>query len=182
MPFELIETKLKDIKLIKPKTFQDNRGLFFESYKESDFHGLGIKDQFVQDNQSKSVKGVLRGLHFQTPPKEQAKLVRCIRGEIFDVAVDLRKESPDYLKWEGFKLSEENRLMLYIPEGFAHGFLTLSKEAEITYKISGAEYSPDHDAGIIWNDEKIGIEWPFEEAGIKTPELSQKDSKLPPLS
>jgi dTDP-4-dehydrorhamnose 3,5-epimerase len=182
MPFEILDTEIKEVKLIKPKVFEDNRGYFLETYKNSDFSKAGINDLFVQDNQSKSAKGVLRGLHFQTYPKEQGKLVRCIKGKIFDVAVDIRKDSPAFSKWVAFELSEENRFMLYIPKGFAHGFLTLSQEAEITYKISGSEYCPENDAGIIWNDKTINVKWPFEEYKISKPELSQKDLVLPDLN
>jgi dTDP-4-dehydrorhamnose 3,5-epimerase len=148
-----------------------------ETYKKSDFKKAGIDTDFVQDNHSKSVKGVLRGLHYQLEPKAQGKLVRCIRGKIFDVAVDIRKGSPTFGKWIGLELSEENKLMLWIPEGFAHGFLTLSEEAEIVYKVSGAEYSPEHDRGIRWNDPDIGIKWPLEGEPI----LSEKDRIAPLL-
>ncbi|MDY0361102.1 MAG: dTDP-4-dehydrorhamnose 3,5-epimerase [Desulforegulaceae bacterium] len=182
MPFEILDTEIKEVKLIKPKVFEDNRGYFLETYKNSDFAKAGINDLFVQDNQSKSLKGVLRGLHFQTNPKEQGKLVRCIKGKIFDVAVDIRKDSKTFSKWVAFELSEENRFMLYIPKGFAHGFLTLSQDAEITYKISGSEYCPENDAGIIWNDKTINVKWPFEEYKISKPELSQKDLVLPDIN
>lgn len=141
-----------------------------ENYKYSEFADFGIKDKFVQDNHSKSVKNVLRGLHFQTLPKAQAKLVRCIKGEIFDVAVDIRKGSPTYGKWVGEILSEENKKMLFIPIGFAHAFCVLSDEAEINYKSSD-EYSPENERAIAWNDLAINIFWP-----IKNPIVSEKDA------
>ena len=146
-----------------------------ESYKYSEFFAFGIKERFVQDNHSRSKKGVLRGLHYQRHPKAQGKLVRVVVGEIFDVAVDLRLNSPTYGKWVGERLSAENKRMLYIPPGFAHGFCVLSEEAEVLYKTT-EEYSPDHDAGIIWNDPEIGIDWP-----IERPILSPKDAALPML-
>ncbi len=177
MPFEFIKTEIPDVVLIKPKVFKDDRGFFLETYKKSDFEKAGIKAEFVQDNHSKSVKGVLRGLHFQKKPFAQGKLVRCIKGRIFDVAVDIRKGSPTYGKWVGYELSEENKHILWIPEGFAHGFLTLSDEAEIIYKVSGGEYSPEHDAGIIWNDPDIDIKWPLDQ--VDEIILSEKDKKLP---
>ncbi|NPA16488.1 MAG: dTDP-4-dehydrorhamnose 3,5-epimerase [Aquificae bacterium] len=179
MPFEFIKTNIPDVVLVKPKVFGDERGFFMETYKKSDFEKAGIDTDFVQDNHSKSVKGVLRGLHYQKEPFAQGKLVRCIRGRIFDVAVDIRKGSPTFGKWVGFELSEENKLMLWIPKGFAHGFLVLSEEAEIIYKVSGGEYSPEHDAGIIWNDRDININWPMAEVGNII--LSEKDKKLPHL-
>ncbi len=177
MPFEFIKTEIPDVVLIKPKVFKDDRGFFLETYKKSDFEKAGIKAEFVQDNHSKSVKGVLRGLHFQKKPFAQGKLVRCIKGRIFDVAVDIRKGSPTYGKWVGYELSEENKHILWIPEGFAHGFLTLSDEAEVIYKVSGGEYSPEHDAGIIWNDPDIDIKWPLDQ--VDEIILSEKDKKLP---
>jgi len=181
MPFTFDRTALPDVLIIKPQVFGDERGYFMETFKQSEFTRAGINATFVQDNHSKSVKGVLRGLHFQKEPCAQGKLVRCIRGAIFDVAVDIRKQSSNYGKWVGFILSEENREMLWIPEGFAHGFLTLSDEAEVVYKVSGAEYSPQHDAGIIWNDTTIAIKWPLKQYGINEPLLSPKDSTLPTL-
>lgn len=177
MPFEFIKTEIPEVILIKPKVFQDERGFFLETYKKSDFEKAGINAEFVQDNHSKSVKGVLRGLHFQKKPFAQGKLVRCVRGKIFDVAVDIRKGSPTFGKWVGYELSEENKYILWIPEGFAHGFLTLSEEAEVIYKVSGGEYSPQHDAGIIWNDPDINIKWPVNQ--VKEIILSEKDKKLP---
>ncbi|GAB6077184.1 dTDP-4-dehydrorhamnose 3,5-epimerase [Desulfurobacterium crinifex] len=175
MPFEFIRTEIPEVIIVKPKVFSDERGFFMETYKKSDFVKVGIDTDFVQDNHSKSVKGVLRGLHYQLEPKAQGKLVRCIKGRIFDVAVDIRKGSPTFGKWVGVELSEENKLMLWIPKGFAHGFLTLSEEAEIVYKVSGGEYSPEHDRSIRWNDPDIGIEWPLEGEPI----LSEKDKIAP---
>ena len=174
MPFEFIKLKINDVILVKPTVFGDTRGFFMESYKKSLFVENGIKDDFNQDNHSKSTKGVLRGLHYQTNPKAQAKLVRCSNGKIFDVAVDLRKNSPTFGKWVGEILSEENTCMLYIPAGFAHGFVVLSDEAELLYKASN-EYSPQNDRGIRWNDSEINIDW-----GIDfEPLISEKDSKQP---
>ncbi len=175
MPFEFFSLEIKDVIVVKPKVFEDSRGFFLETYKKSEFEKAGIKENFNQDNHSKSVKNVLRGIHFQLNPKAQAKLVRCIKGKIFDVAVDLRKNSPTFKKWVGIELSEENKLMLYIPAGFGHGFLTLSDEAEVLYKVT-EEYSPQHDAGIRWDDPDIGITW-----GIENPILSKKDANLPYL-
>ena len=177
MPFEFISTDIPDVILVKPKVFSDKRGFFMETYKKSDFESAGIDTDFVQDNHSKSVKGVLRGLHYQKEPFAQGKLVRCIRGRIFDVAVDIRKGSPTFRKWVGYELSEENRLMLWIPKGFAHGFLTLSDEAEVIYKVSGGEYNPDYDAGIRWDDPDIGINWPVKL--VEEVLLSEKDRNLP---
>lgn len=175
MPFDFIETDIPAVILIRPKIFSDARGLFVEMYKHSDFVKAGITDDFVQDNLSRSRKGTLRGLHYQTNPGAQAKLVRCSKGRIFDVAVDIRKGSPYYGSWVGVDLSEEDYSMLYIPRGFAHGFVALSDHAEVIYKCS-SEYSPAHDRGIIWNDPDIGIEWPLRE-----PILSEKDMRHPNL-
>ncbi|MEA1937211.1 MAG: dTDP-4-dehydrorhamnose 3,5-epimerase [Patescibacteria group bacterium] len=169
MPFVFKKLSIPEVVLIEPKIFEDQRGFFMESYKYSEFAAFGIKDEFVQDNHSKSVKNVLRGLHFQMLPKAQAKLVRCISGEIFDVAVDIRKNSPAYGKWVGEILSEENKKELFLPVGFAHGFCVLSAEAEIVYKSSD-EYSPERERAIIWNDPTININWP-----IKNPIVSEKD-------
>jgi dTDP-4-dehydrorhamnose 3,5-epimerase len=161
--------------LIEPKVFGDDRGFFLEIYKHSEFINAGVPENFVQDNFSRSAKGVLRGLHYQKDPRAQGKLVRCMKGSIFDVAVDIRKGSPTYARWAGLELSESNNLMLYVPGGFAHGFLTLSETAEVLYKCT-AEYSPVDDRGIIWNDPDINIAW-----GEKAPLLSAKDGLLPML-
>jgi len=173
MSFTFTRLTLPDIILIEPQAFLDERGFFMESYKHSEFSAFGIKERFVQDNHSRSTKGVLRGLHYQKSPKAQGKLVRVVVGEIFDVAVDIRLGSPTYGKWVGEVLSADNKRMLYIPPGFAHGFCVLSEGAEVLYKTT-EEYSPEHDAGIIWNDPEIGIQWPIEH-----PILSEKDARLP---
>lgn len=164
-----------DVILIEPKVFRDNRGFFMETYKYSEFKKNGIPYEFVQDNHSKSKKGVLRGLHYQLKPMEQGKLIRCIKGRIWDVAVDIRKGSPWYGKWVAVELSEENKLMLWIPPGFAHGFVALEDDTEVVYKVT-KEYSPELERGIIWNDPYIGIKWP-----IENPILSEKDKNLPLL-
>jgi len=177
MPFEFEKLEIPDVILVKPKIFRDNRGFFLETYKKSDFERNGINVEFIQYNHSGSVKGVLRGLHYQKHPKAQGKLVRCVKGAIFDVAVDIRKNSPTFRKWVGVYLSEENNYMLWIPEGFAHGFLVLSDFAEVMYKVSGAEYSPEHDAGIRWDDPDIGINWPLDK--VEQIILSEKDKNLP---
>src|SRR5574344_2182371 len=170
MPFEFEKQKIKDLVLIEPKVFGDNRGFFMESYKKSDFVENGIDVEFNQDNHSKSGAHVLRGLHFQKAPYEQAKLVRCSRGRIYDVAVDIRKNSPTFGDYVKVELSEENKNMLYIPKGFAHGFVVLSEAAEILYKASG-EYAPQADSGILWNDKDININWEINFEPI----LSEKD-------
>ena len=176
MPFEFKRLEIEDVVLVIPKVFADERGFFMEGYKKSEFVANGIDVEFNQDNHSRSTKGVLRGLHYQAAPKGQAKLVRCVRGEIFDVAVDIRKNSPTFGKWVGEKLTEENKRMLYIPEGFAHGFAVLSDTAELLYKASN-EFSKEHDRGVLWNDPEIGIEW-----GIDfEPILSEKDKVQPKL-
>ena len=176
MPFNFKKLEIEDVILVTPQVFGDSRGFFMESYQKSSFEKNGIKDEFNQDNHSKSTKGVLRGLHYQTNPAAQAKLVRCPKGRILDVAVDIRKNSPTFGKWVGEILSEENKNMLYIPAGFAHGFVVLSDEAELLYKASN-EYSPQNDRGIRWNDPDINVQW-----GIDfEPLISEKDSKQPYL-
>ncbi len=174
--FKKIETPISGLYIIEPRVFLDKRGFFMESYNKKEFEGIGLTMEFVQDNHSKSRKGVLRGLHFQTK-HPQGKLVRVTRGEVFDVAVDIRKGSPTFGEWYGVILSEENKKMFYIPERFAHGFLVLSDEVDFLYKCTDYYY-PDEDAGIIWNDPDIGIDWPLD--GI-TPILSEKDKKRPLL-
>lgn len=170
---EFIQTSLKGAYIIKPKVFQDERGFFVESYSEKVFAENGIDAKFVQDNHSLSVKkGVLRGLHFQLPPNEQAKLVRVTRGKVLDVIVDIRKNSPTYGKWEGVELSSDNFQILFIPRGFAHAFLTLEDNTEFMYKVDNF-YAPESDSGLIWNDPDIAIDWP-----INDPILSEKDAKL----
>ena len=169
--FKFIETSIKDVYIIEPTVFGDERGYFMETYHADEFKESGLDVTFVQDNQSKSKKGVLRGLHFQyTNP--QGKLVRVIKGEVFDVAVDLRKDSPTYGKWEGVILSEDNKKQFYVPEGFAHGFLVLSEVAEFTYKCTDF-YDPSDEGGILWNDLDIGIEWPI--GDVDEVLLSDKD-------
>jgi len=174
--FKRIDTKIEGMCIIEPNVFGDSRGYFMETYHKDSFHEIGLRMAFVQDNQSKSSKGVLRGLHYQTE-SAQGKLVRVLKGEVFDVGVDLRKGSPTYGQWEGYILSEENRRMLYVPEGFAHGFVVLSDEAEFAYKCTDF-YRPEVESGIIYNDPDIAIEWPIE--GI-TLNLSDKDRALPKL-
>ncbi len=173
--FKFTPLEIPDIILIEPTVFGDERGFFMEAYNKREFAELGIEKEFVQDNHSRSLRGVLRGLHYQLREKAQAKLVRVIKGEIFDVAVDIRKGSPYFGKWVGVRLSEKNRLMLYIPEGFAHGFVVLSDVAEVLYKASDF-YSPEHERGIIWNDPQLSIPWP-----VVNPILSEKDSRWPTL-
>lgn len=175
MPFEFRKLEIPDVVLVKPRVFGDERGWFMETYKRPDFEKAGIRGEFVQDNHSFSRYGVLRGLHFQRMPFAQAKLVRCIRGVIYDVAVDLRKDSPYLGRYVGVILSEHNKYMLYVPRGFAHGFLVLSEVAEVAYKVDNI-YAPDHEGGLIWNDPDVGIEWP-----IDNPILSPKDQKWPTL-
>ncbi len=177
MPFIFKKMEIEDVVLVSPKVFCDERGFFMESYKKSEFFENGITTEFNQDNHSKSTKGVLRGLHYQTEPKAQAKLVRCTKGKIFDVAVDIRKNSPTFSKWVGATLSEENKDMLFIPEGFAHGFLVLSEEAELMYKATN-EYSAKNDRGIRWNDPDINIDWKTVCEDIN-PILSEKDINQP---
>ncbi|GAB4031191.1 MAG: dTDP-4-dehydrorhamnose 3,5-epimerase [Elusimicrobiota bacterium] len=173
MGFKFEKTDIEGLILVKPNVFKDSRGFFAEEYKKSDFLKAGINCDFVQDNHSKSSKGVLRGLHFQKSPFSQAKLVRCLKGLIWDVAVDLRSGSKTFGKWLAFELSEENFNSLFIPEGFAHGFLTLSDEAELLYKCS-REYAPSFDSGVRYDDPHLNISWP-----VKNPSLSEKDIKLP---
>ncbi len=173
MPFEFEKLEIPEVILISPRVFPDERGFFLETYKKTEFAKAGIKENLIQENHSWSKKNVLRGLHFQKSPKAQGKLVQCLRGKIFDVAVDIRKKSPTFLKWVGIELSEDAGEMLYIPKGFAHGFLVLSNSADVIYKCT-AEYSPKHECGIIWNDPKINVVWPS-----SRPSLSHKDKKLP---
>lgn len=176
MPFEFEKQSIEDVILVKPKVFGDNRGFFMEAYKKSDFVAHGIDVEFNQDNHSKSTKGVLRGLHYQEAPFGQAKLVRCSKGRIYDVAVDIRKGSKTFGKYVKVELSEENKHMLFIPEGFAHGFVVLSDEAELLYKASG-EYAPQADRGVLWSDKDINIDWEIDFEPI----LSEKDRVQPTL-
>ncbi|WP_195972826.1 dTDP-4-dehydrorhamnose 3,5-epimerase [Clostridium thermobutyricum] len=169
--FKFIETKIKDLYIIEPKVFGDNRGYFMETYSKKAFNEAGLTMEFVQDNESRSKKGVLRGLHFQTK-HTQGKLVRVTDGAVYDVAVDLRKGSPTYGQWEGILLTAENKKQFYVPEGFAHGFLVVSDYATFNYKCTDF-YAPEYDGGILWNDPDIGVEWPLE--GIEEILLSEKD-------
>jgi dTDP-4-dehydrorhamnose 3,5-epimerase len=171
--FNFIRTDIEGLYIIEPTVFGDERGYFMETYNLKEFQEAGLDMVFVQDNQSKSRKGVLRGLHFQYK-HPQGKLVRVTRGEVFDVAVDLRKNSKTFGKWYGVLLSEENKRQFYIPEGFAHGFLVLSDEAELVYKCT-EYYHPEDEGGIIWNDPEIGIKWPLEK--ITEVILSEKDKR-----
>ncbi|MDD6286557.1 dTDP-4-dehydrorhamnose 3,5-epimerase [Candidatus Methanosphaera massiliense] len=176
--FTFNKTSIEGVYIIENQVFGDERGYFMETYQKDLFDEAGLEFNFVQDNQSRSKKGVLRGLHFQyTQP--QGKLVRVIKGEVFDVAVDLRKDSPTYGKWEGVILSEENKKQFYIPEGFAHGFLVLSDIAEFTYKCTDF-YNPGDEGGIKWDDPEIGIEWPMDD--IDELILSEKDQKWKTLA
>jgi len=175
MPFTFIKCEIDGPVIIEPRVFGDDRGFFLESYKKSDFLSSGIDVEFSQDNHSLSSKGVLRGLHYQKPPFAQAKLLRVVKGAAWDVAVDIRKNSPTYKKWIAVELSGENKKMLYIPEGFAHGFVALTDEVQLMYKCSN-EYSPQYDAGIIWNDPELAVKWP-----VISPVLSEKDLVLPLL-
>ena len=178
--FKRTDTSIEGVCIIEPTVFGDNRGYFMETYQKNDFAEIGINYEFVQDNQSKSKKGVLRGLHFQKE-NTQSKLVRCIKGEVFDVAVDLRPGSKTYGKWEGVILSDENKKMFMIPKGFAHGFLVLSETAEFCYKCDDI-YNPRAEGGLKWDDPEIGIIWP-EVPGMKKEEYltSEKDGKWPTL-
>ena len=169
-----IETPLPGVILIEPKLFADDRGFFMETFHAERFADAGIPDHFVQDNHSRSRRGVLRGLHYQEP-QPQGKLVRCTRGVLFDVAVDIRRESPHFAKWYGVELSEENRLSLWIPPGFAHGFCAMTDDADLVYKCTET-YRGESDRAIVWNDPEIGIVWP-----LRDPILSTKDAAAPRL-
>ena len=175
--FKRVETGIKDLIVIEPTVFGDNRGFFMESYSKKDFSEIGMDVEFVQDNHSKSKKGVLRGLHFQTQ-HIQGKLVRVTAGAVLDVAVDLRKDSPTFGKHYLVELTADNKKMFYIPPGFAHGFLTLEDNTEFQYKCTDY-YAPEFDSGVLWNDSEIGIDWNFEKYGLLAEEilLSDKDKK-----
>ena len=173
---QVIKTTIEGLVIIEPQVFGDDRGYFMETYSRDAFLRAGLDMTFVQDNQSKSKKGVLRGLHLQTK-FPQGKLVRVISGAVYDVGVDLREGSPTYGQYDGVVLSGENKRMLYVPEGFAHGFLTLSDDTVFTYKCTNP-YMPEYDAGIIYNDADIGVKWPLEGLDLQ---LSEKDKKLPTL-
>lgn len=168
----IIATDIPDVLIVEPKCFSDERGFFFESFNQREWaKATGLKLDFVQDNHSRSVRGVLRGLHYQLPPFSQGKLVRCVVGEVFDVAVDLRKDSPTLCQWVGVVLSAKNKRQLWIPEGFAHGFLVLSDVAEFAYKTT-AYYAPDHERSIRWDDPSLNIDWPLNGSPI----LSDNDA------
>ena len=170
---EIIETKISGLMIVKPVVFKDDRGYFFESYNEEKFINAGINIRFVQDNESKSQKNVLRGLHFQNPPFEQGKLVRVIKGSVLDVAVDIRRDSPTYGQWYSTELSESNKLMYWIPPGFAHGFVTLENNTVFFYKCTQT-YNKESEGSIAWNDPDLNIDW-----GIDNPILSEKDKVGP---
>ena len=171
---KITKTKLESVVIIEPDVFGDNRGFFMESWNKKKMAEAGLDYDFVQDNHSKStVKGTLRGIHFQKGDKAQAKLVRCVKGAVLDVAVDLRRNRPTFKQWVGVELSEENKKQLLIPRGFGHGFVTLTDDVEFLYKADNY-YAPEADAGIRWNDPEIGVEW-----GIEVPILSEKDKKNP---
>lgn len=172
----VITTKLPEVKIIEPKVFGDDRGFFLESYNQNAFcQAIGREVNFVQDNHSRSVKGVLRGLHYQIK-QPQGKLVRCVVGEVFDVAVDIRRSSPTFGQWVGVTLSAENKRQLWVPEGFAHGFVVVSDHAEFLYKTTDY-YAPQHERSIVWNDETLSIEWPLD----NEPVMSDKDSNATAL-
>ncbi len=176
MPFEFRRLEIPDVVLVRAKAFEDQRGFFLEAYKRSEFAAQGIPAAFVQDNFSRSRRGVLRGLHYQKDPKAQGKLVMVLRGRIWDVAVDIRKGSPTYGRWVAAELSEDDHTMLWVPPGFAHGFCVLSDGADVLYKCT-EEYAPELDRGIRWDDPDLAIPWPVEE-----PVLSEKDANLPRLT
>ena len=171
-------TRISDVIIIEPNVYEDGRGYFFESYNKKKFEEVVGKISFIQDNESKSSKGVLRGLHFQKPPFAHGKLVRCIEGRVIDVVVDIRKESPTYGKHVSVELSAENKKQLFVPRGFAHGFLVLSNSATFTYKVDNT-YAPDHDAGIRWNDKELNIQWGMKDSQVI---VSEKDAELPFIS
>jgi dTDP-4-dehydrorhamnose 3,5-epimerase len=174
MGFERIDTKIDGLVLVQPKVISDDRGFFFETYRRNEYAGLGIDIEFVQDNHSRSVRGTIRALHFQLRPG-QAKLIRCARGSVYDVAVDLRKESPTYGQHETFVLSDKNAQQVFIPVGFAHGFCVTSEEADVVYKVS-SYYEGETERGIAWDDPAIGVQWPVDE-----PLVSDRDRANPRL-
>lgn len=169
-----VPTAISDVFMLEPRVFEDDRGFFFESYNRKTLESLGLAEDFVQDNHSRSRRGVLRGLHYQIAPRAQGKLVRVVVGEIFDVAVDLRRSSPTFGRWVGVHLSAENKRQIYIPKGFAHGFLALSPWAEVCYKTTDY-YSPEHERCVLWNDAELNIAWPLSRGEV--PSLSPKDAQ-----
>lgn len=175
---EYKETEIKGVWILEPKVFKDARGYFFEAWKQTDFDAhIGRHVEFIQDNESKSSYGVLRGLHYQKGEYSQAKLVRVVKGRVLDVAVDIRKSSPTFGKYVMVELSEDNKRQFFIPSGFAHGFLVLSEEAIFTYKVDNI-YAPQHEASIRWNDETIGIKWPIDPKDVLTSEKDLKANSL----
>lgn len=180
MPFKFIPTKIEGLVIIEAAVFGDARGSFSETYKKSDFEAHGIKEDFKQDNHSVSAKGVLRGIHFQRTPMAQGKLVRVVQGAVWDVAVDLRPESPTFKEWFGVELSADNHKMMYVPPGFGHGFVTLEDDTHFLYKCT-EEYSPEHDGGIKWDDADLAIEWPVDDLNCDI-SVSAKDEILPFLN
>lgn len=176
MPFVFTPTTLPGVVVIEPTVFEDDRGFFMETYKRSEFVAAGLDAEFVQENQSRSVKGTLRGLHLQRSPRAQGKLVRAIEGEIFDVAVDIRRESPTFGRWVSVVLSAANCRSVYIPAGYAHGFCVVSADAQIVYKTTD-EYAPEFEWGVRWDDPELGIPWP-----VSAPRLSLRDASWPALS
>ena len=175
MPFRVEPLALPGVVLIEPTVHRDERGWFIETYKSSEFARAGLPDRFVQENHSRSTRGALRGLHYQRPPKAQGKLIRAVLGEVFDVAVDLRRRAPTCGRWVSVVLSAENQRLLYVPPWCAHGFCVMSAEAEVLYKVT-AEYAPDHEAGVMWDDPALGIPWP-----IRDPILALRDRRWPPF-
>ena len=175
MPFSFTQTAIPEVVVIEPRILPDARGFFLETYKRSEFAAHGIAGNFVQCNQSRSSRGILRGLHYQKHPKVQCKLVWTVLGEIYDVVVDLRRDGPTYGKWVGVTLTAESKKILYVPGGCAHGFCVTSEEAQVVY-LTTEEYSPNHEAGVLWNDPDLAIQWPIAE-----PELSARDRSWPTL-
>jgi dTDP-4-dehydrorhamnose 3,5-epimerase len=175
MPFTFTKTDLDGLLVVQPRAFPDDRGYFLESYKKSEFAAAGIPTSFVQDNQSFSSRGVLRGIHYQLPPHAQGKLVRVLEGVVWDVGVDLRRNSPSFGRWFGLELSGENHTMLYVPPGFGHGFLVLSPTAHFLYKCT-AEYDKASEGGVRWDDPELSVEWPTADIAV-----SEKDRNLPYL-
>ena len=174
---KVVKTEIPGVLIIEPKVFGDDRGFFYESFNEKAWcEATGIDTHFVQDNHSKSSKGVLRGLHYQLPPAAQGKLVRCVAGEVFDVAVDIRRKSPTFAQWVGVHLTAENKRQLWLPEGFAHGFQVLSDTAEFLYKTTNY-YSPGHERSIVWNDPALGVNWPL----VDDVKIAEKDATAPLL-
>jgi dTDP-4-dehydrorhamnose 3,5-epimerase len=176
MPFTFTPTSLPGVTIIEPRVLTDHRGFFLEAYKKSEFAAAGIDVDFVQDNHSRSVQGTLRGLHLQRAPRAQAKLVRVLEGEVFDVAADIQPDSPTYGQWVSVVLSSDNRRSVFIPAGYAHGFCVVSPEAQILYKTTD-EYAPDFEWGVRWDDPLLAIPWPISE-----PRLSQRDERWPALA